>query len=111
MVKLYVPDRQDIIWLNFEPQQGKEIKKTRPALVLSPADYNSKVGLAICIPITSQVKGYPFEVIIQNTQINGCILCDHLRSLDWRVRKANFITKCDDLIFMDVIEKIKVLII
>lgn len=90
MVK-YIPTCGDIVWLEFDPQAGKEIQKTRPAVVISPYRYNDKTGLALFMPITSQIKGYPFEVIIKEKSINGAILCDQIRSLDWRVRKAKFI--------------------
>jgi mRNA interferase MazF len=100
----------DIIWLEFEPQAGKEIQKTRPAIVISPKEYNSKVGLALCMPITSKIKGYPFEVIISNNQITGAVLCDQMRSLDWKVRNARFITKCQNNTFAEVIANLMVLI-
>jgi mRNA interferase MazF len=86
----YVPDRGDIIWLRFDPRVGHEQAGRRPALVISPKTYNSKVGLALCCPITSNVKGYPFEVVLpEGLEATGAILCDQLRSLDWRARKAN----------------------
>ena len=106
----YIPDRQDIIWLNFEPQKGREMQKTRPALIVSPRNYNAKAGLALCVPITSKVKQYPFEIIINDQEITGAILCDQLRSLDWRERKASFIQRCNDQVFFEVIETIKLLI-
>ena len=89
----YVPDRGDIVWLNFTPQAGHEQMGRRPALVLSPEKYNKKTGLAVCCPITSSVKGYPFEVNISGKKINGAVLADHLKNLDWKVRKAKFIEK------------------
>ena len=87
----YIPKRGDIIWLEFDPQKGKEIQKTRPALTISPHSYNLKTGLGLFMPITSQIKGYPFEVLIDEDKIQGAILCDQIRSLDWRARKAQFI--------------------
>jgi mRNA interferase MazF len=89
----YVPKRGDIVWLNFTPQAGHEQKGTRPALVLSPEKYNKKTGLAICCPITSNLKDYPFEVNISGKKIKGAALSDHLKNLDWKVRKAKFIEK------------------
>jgi mRNA interferase MazF len=109
MVK-FVPGAQDIIWLEFDPQKGRETQKNRPALIISPKEYNAKVGLSLCLPITSKIKGYPFEVLLQNNKITGAILCDQIRSLDWQARNAEFITKCDDTVFKEVLEKIKVLI-
>jgi len=77
--------------LNFTPQSGREQAGQRPALVLSPRAYNQKVGLAIFCPITSQIKGYPFEVVLPaGLTIHGVILSDHLKNLDWRARRAEF---------------------
>lgn len=98
---IYVPKRGDIIWLNFTPQAGREQMGVRPALVLSPEKCNKKTGLAICCPITSHIKGYPFEVIVTGKKINGAVLSDHLKDLDWKVRKAKFIEKASD----DVVEQ------
>lgn len=84
----YVPARGDVVWLDFEPQAGKEINKKRPALVISPMSYNKKTGLALFMPITSQVKGYPFEVSIISRHVKGVVLADQVRSLDWRARNA-----------------------
>ena len=85
----YVPDRGDIVWLQFNPQAGHEQAGHRPALVLSPAAYNRRSGLMLCCPMTSQRKGYPFEVTLDNpgTQ-NSIVLADQVKSLDWRARKA-----------------------
>jgi mRNA interferase MazF len=109
MVK-YKPQRGDIVWLEFDPQKGKEIQKTRPALVISPLEYNERTGLALFMPITSQIKGYPFEVPISIGKIQGAILSDQIRSLDWRARKAKFVTRLPVPIFEDAIEKFRVLI-
>jgi mRNA interferase MazF len=85
----YVPSRGDLIWLQFNPQAGHEQAGHRPAVVISPSSYNRRVGLALCCPVTSQVKGYPFEVVLPpGFGVEGAILSDQLESLDWRVRKA-----------------------
>jgi mRNA interferase MazF len=85
----YIPQRGDIVWITFNPQTGHEQAGRRPALVLSPAAYNDRVGLAILCPITSRVKGYPFEVLIpEGMEIQGAILSDQVKSLDWRARRA-----------------------
>lgn len=85
----YTPDRGDIVWLHFDPQTGHEQAGRRPALVISPKSYNRKVGLALFCPITSNVKGYPFEVEIpKGSKAKGAVLCDQIKSLDWRVRGA-----------------------
>jgi mRNA interferase MazF len=89
VVKRYVPGRGDLVWLNFTPQAGHEQAGHRPALVLSPAPYNDKTGLMLCCPITSQVKGYPFEVPLgPDAPVRGAVLSDQVRSVDWRARKA-----------------------
>lgn len=107
----YVPGRGDIVWLNFTPQAGHEQMGTRPALVLSPEKYNKKTGLAICCPITSNVKGYPFEVAISGGKINGVILSDHLKNLDWKIRKAKFIEKAPKRVVEQCSQKLAALII
>ena len=85
----YVPDRGEIVWLHFDPQAGHEQAGRRPALTVSPKSYNRKVGLALFCPVTSSVKGYPFEVELpEGLKAKGAILCDQLKSLDWRVRRA-----------------------
>ena len=90
----YIPERGDIVWLTFTPQMGHEQAGRRPALVLSPRAYNGKVGLAIFCPITSQIKGYPFEVAVpQGLTVSGVILSDQVKSLDWMARKAELICK------------------
>lgn len=89
MVTPYIPERGDVVWLNFTPQAGYEQAGRRPAVVLSPAGYNSRTGLMLCCPITSQVKGYPFEVAVAgDTDVSGVILADQVKSLDWLARQA-----------------------
>ncbi len=88
------PERGDLIWLSFTPQSGRKQAGRRPALVVSPSTYNSKVGLALVCPITSRVKGYPFEVALPaGGLVQGVVLADQLRSLDWRSREAELIAK------------------
>ena len=85
----YVPDRGDVVWLEFDPQAGHEQAGRRPALVVSPRSYNARVGLALLCPITSRQKGYPFEVPLPaGLEVAGVILADQMKSLDWRVRRA-----------------------
>lgn len=93
MVNHYVPDQGDIVWLEFDPQAGCEQAGHRPAVTLSKKMYNQKTGLAIFCPITSKVKGYPFEVRLNGTKMAGVILSDQVKSLDWQARKAKFIEK------------------
>ena len=89
MNKKYIPSKGDLIWLDFNPQSGKEIMKRRPALVLSPQEYN-KHGLILAVPITSKAKGYPFEVKIESEKVSGVALADAVKSLDWKERNAEF---------------------
>ena len=85
----YVPGRGDVVWLEFKPQAGSEQAGRRPALVISPKSYNRKTGLALVCPITSRVKGYPFEVELpQGLEAKGVVLSDQIKSLDWRARRA-----------------------
>jgi mRNA interferase MazF len=106
----YIPDQGDLVWLEFDPQAGNEISKTRPALVISPAKYNQKTSLALFMPVTSQVKGYPFEFILKDKIIQGAVLCDQIRSLDWKARKARKIATLDKTSLKQIITKFKLLI-
>lgn len=107
----HTPSRGDIIWLTFDPQSGREQAGRRPSLVLSPLAYNQKVGLALCCPITSRVKGYPFEVTIPpGSPLQGVILADQVRSLDWRTRKAELISKLPEAVLAEVIAKASTLL-
>ena len=107
----YIPDRGDAIWLNFTPQAGHEQAGHRPALVLSPDSYNRKAGLALLCPITSQEKGYPFEVPLSETdQVDGVVLADQVKSLDWRERDAEFIEEVPEAVTQEVISKVQALL-
>lgn len=109
MVDRYVPDRGDIVWLEFTPQTGHEQAGRRPALVVSPQTYNAKTSLMLACPITSKVKGYPFEVPLRGT-ISGVVLADQLKSLDWQARKAEFIEEAPENVIGDTLEKIHLLL-
>ncbi len=110
MVKSYVPEKGDLVWLNFTPQSGHEQSGRRPAVVISPSEYNGKTGLGIFCPLSSKEKGYPFEVKIKNDKISGVVLSDHLKSLDWESRKAELISKVTENELDEILEKIKVLV-
>lgn len=86
--KAYVPDRGDLVWIHFNPQAAHEQAGRRPALILSPSVYNGRVGLALLCPVTSQRKGYPFEVALPRGKLSGVVLADQVKSLDWRARQA-----------------------
>jgi mRNA interferase MazF len=106
----YVPARGDIIWLDFDPQSGREQAKRRPALVLSPKAYNGKVGLAIVCPITSQIKGYAWEVQIPTgLAASGVVLSDQVKSLDWKARNADFICQLPQASLDEVMKKLMTL--
>jgi mRNA interferase MazF len=109
-MKNRVPERGDFVWLDFQPQAGHEQAGRRPALVLSPHAYNAKVGLAICCPVTSQAKGYPFEVPVGAANLSGVVLADQVKSLDWRVRRAEFIAAAADDVLAEVLGKVRAII-
>lgn len=111
MTRRYVPDRGDIVWLQFDPQAGHEQAGRRPVLVVSPKAYNQKVGLALLCPITSRVKGYPFEVVLPaGLPVSGAILSDQLKSLDWRVRRARRMCVAPRDVVEEVLAKILALL-
>jgi len=110
-VKPYIPDRGDIVWIELNPQVGHEQAGERPAIIVSPAAYNQKTSLALMCPITSKVKGYPFEVMLpDNLEISGVILADQIKSLDWQARNARFARKASHEVTNEVLAKIKVLL-
>jgi mRNA interferase MazF len=107
----YCPKRGDVVWISFTPQAGHEQAGHRPALVLSPQSYNLKVGLAILCPITSQVKGYPFEVKIPTgLKASGVVLSDQVKSMDWRARKATRICSLPETAVRQVLNKVGTLL-
>lgn len=106
----YVPQRGDIVWLEFTPQAGHEHAGHRPALVISPRAYNAKVGLAIFCPITSQVKGYPFEVVLPPGKAKGAVLADQVKSLDWKARNAKLLARAPKASLDAVLAKLNTLI-
>lgn len=107
----YIPDRGDVVWLDFQPQIGHEQTGRRPAVALSPYAYNAKVGLALFCPITSRAKGYPFEVALPvNCGVTGVVLSDKVKSLDWSARRAKFICRLPDSVITDILILLAVLI-
>lgn len=107
----YIPERGDIVWITFNPQAGHEQAGRRPALILSPKAYHARVGLALLCPITSQVKGYPFEVLLPSGQpISGVVLADQIKNLDWQVRQATFICKAPPATTQEVLAKLETLL-
>ena len=111
MARDYVPDRGDVVWLQFNPQVGHEQAGRRPAFVVSPRAYNRKVGLALFCPVTSSIKGYPFEVVLPDEgKVQGAILADQLKSLDWRARKATRLDRMPDDVIQEVTGRILALV-
>jgi len=100
MVDKYIPDIGDVVWINCDPSAGNEHKGHRPAVILSPKEYNKLTHLCICCPMTTKVKGYPFEVVIDN---KSAVLTDQVKSLDWVVRKA----KLKGKLSLDQIDDVK----
>ncbi|MBE9509556.1 MAG: endoribonuclease MazF [Bacteroidetes bacterium] len=109
--KSYIPDRGDVIWISLNPQAGHEQSGRRPALVLSPSSYNGKVGLSILCPITNQIKGYPFEVLLpKDLEVSGVALSDQVKNLDWRSRKTKYICTLPEKITIEVLNKLNTLL-
>ena len=109
--KEYIPQRGDVVWITLNPQAGHEQAGRRPAVVLSPEAYNGKVGLAILCPITNQVKGYPFEVLIPaGMPVTRAILTDQVKSLDWQARDAKLICDLPMETIGEVLQKISTLL-
>lgn len=106
MNKPYIPEKNDLIWLDFEPTKGKEIGKKRPALVLSSKDYNRKTGLLICCPVSTSIRGAATEVPVDNLQKKSVVAASLIQTLSWQDREATFITKARKGVFEEVILKI-----
>lgn len=111
MVATSIPERGDVVWIDFDPQAGHEQAGRRPAVVLSPASYNRAAGLAIICPITNKAKGYPFEVAIPaGLKVTGVILADQARNLNWRARNASPITTLPVQITNNILSKLRALL-
>ena len=110
MVRSYVPEAGDLVWLEFDPQVGREQAGHRPAIVLTPQVYNKKTSLMICCLLTTQIKGYPFEVIVELDGVQSAILSDQVKSLDWKIRKAKYKNKVRPEVLAEVRAKAKSLL-
>ena len=107
MKREWAPDAGDLVWLTFTPQAGREQAGRRPAVVLSPKQYNRRSGLALVCPITTHVKGYPFEVALPPLlPLSGVILADHLKSVDWRARRAERASRVPTQVLQDVLDRL-----
>ncbi|MBA4186886.1 MAG: mRNA-degrading endonuclease [Planctomycetaceae bacterium] len=106
-----LPDRGHLVWVSLDPQAGHEQAGRRPALVVSPASYNGPVGLALFCPITGQAKGYPFEVALPSgLAVSGVVLADHVKSLDWRARRAEYAGTAPDAVVDEVVRRLVLLL-
>ena len=107
----YVPERGDVVWITLNPQAGHEQAGRRPAVVVSPRSYNGKVGLGLFCPITSQAKGYPFEVALPaGLPVEGVVLADQVKSLDWRAREVQLAARLPESASAEVLGKLAVLL-
>lgn len=110
MPRAYVPDSADVVWLEFDPQAGHEQAGHRPALVISPASYNGKTSLMVCCPLSTRIKGHPFEVIAQVGGVDCAVLSDQVKSLDWKVRRAKKKAVVSAEVMLHVKAKLKALL-
>jgi mRNA interferase MazF len=107
VTQAYVPDTGDLVWLDLNPQRGREQSGRRPALVLSPAAYNEKTSLALVCPVTSRTKGYPFEVTLPpGLEVAGVVLADHVKSLDWKERRAELAGRVPAEVLSEVLARL-----
>jgi len=108
----YIPDRGEVVWINFDPSAGHEQSGRRPAIVLSPRGYNKPSGLGLFCPVSNRTKGYPFEVQLPDgSPVTGVVLLDQVRSLDWRSRRAVFIGNLDEEALVELMERLRPLIV
>lgn len=110
MPRAYVPDAGEVVWLEFDPQAGHEQAGHRPALVISPASYNAKTGLMVCCPMSTKIKGHPFEVVTQVDGVDCAVLSDQVKSLDWKVRRAKKKAVVSEDVLVHVRAKMKALL-
>jgi mRNA interferase MazF len=109
--QLQAPNRGDLVWVSLNPRAGHEQAGRRPAIVLSPVEYNSRVGLALMCPVTSRAKGYPFEVALPtDLDVTGVILADQIKNLDWRARRAEFACRAPKSVTDEVLGKLSTLL-
>jgi mRNA interferase MazF len=110
MPRAYVPDTGEVVWLEFDPQAGHEQAGHWPALVISPASYNAKTGLMVCCPMSTKIKGHPFEVVTQVDGVGCAVLSDQVKSLDWKVQRAKKKAVVSEDVLVHVRAKMKALL-
>lgn len=110
MARAYVPDTAEVVWLEFDPQAGHEQAGHRPTLVISPSTYNGKTGLMVCCPMTTKIKGHPFEVVTEVDGVACAVLSDQVKSLDWKIRRAKRKAVVSDDVMLHVRAKMKALL-
>ena len=108
--RAYVPDTGDVVWLQFDPQAGHEQAGHRPVLVISPVNYNGKTGLMVCCPISTKIKGHPFEVVTEVDGMECAVLSDQVKSLDWKIRRARKKAAVSTEVMLHVRAKMKALL-
>ena len=107
----YTPSRGDVVWLTFDPQAGHEQAGVRPAVVLSPKSYNERSSLVVVVPVTRQIKRYPFEVVLPaGLPVSGAVLSDQIKSVDWRARDARFICSLPEAVLNSVLQRAALLL-
>jgi len=112
MVKeFYIPDRGDVVWVNFGLSIGHEQKGKRPAIIISRKLYNKRSGLVVACPVTSREKGYPFEISFDSGKIKGVIQTDQIKTFDWEQRGIRFVFRVKPAVIREIQEKIKLLIL
>ncbi len=106
----YVPERGDVIWVDFDPTRGIEIQKTRPALVLSPKIFNQRTKLVLVAPITSTVRSHGFEVALTGQQVSGVVMCQQTRTLDYQARNIKKVEQASKAVVDEALSKVRVLV-
>lgn len=110
MPRRYIPERGDLIWCDFDPTRGHEQARQRPALVLSPKLFNQKVGLALVVPVTSTVRGHPFEVTVSGRKVSGMALIQQQRTIDYQARSVVFVERASSAVVSEALLKARAIL-
>ena len=111
MPRRYIPERGDLVWCDFDPTRGHEKARQRPALVLSPKLFNQKVGLALVVPVTSTVRGHPFEVAVSGRKVSGMALIQKQRTIDYQARSVVFVERASPAVVSEVLSKARAILV